>query len=132
MVGFSSWMVAMAALTACGLLGLTVAADAGGGALYVLGLVQAGVSFLLIVRIAGAVPVGEPVGLGWPATRRGNVLAMVLFAVMAMAGAVLAAMTAAYWPGLALAGVFSAGVFRAIGGYFDAPPPAHEPPGNGG
>ncbi|MCB9958156.1 MAG: hypothetical protein H6843_06015 [Rhodospirillaceae bacterium] len=122
----------MAGLTVCGLLGLAVAADAGSGALYVLGLVQAGVSFLLIVRIAGAVPVGEPVGPGWPATRRGNLLAMVLFAALAIAGAVLAALTEAYWPGLALAGVFAAGVFRAIGGYFDAPPSAPVPPESAG
>ena len=132
MVGFSSWMLALAALTASGLLGLTVAADAGGGALYVLGLVQVAASCLLIFRVVGAVPAGEPVGLPWPATRRGNLLAMALFAAMGVAAAFLATWTEAYWPGLALAGVFAAGIFRAIGGYFDAGPQVPAPPGRAG
>ena len=59
--------------------------------------------------------------LPWPVSRVGNAVAMGVFALMALLSVVLAATSEAYWPGLGLTAAFVVGVFRGIGGFFDAP-----------
>ena len=122
MVGFSPWMVALAGLAAAALFGLVVAARADSDVVYVLGLLQCAAACVLVFRLIGRIVDHRAAGYGlpWPATQRGNGLAIIVFAAMAMAGAVLAALTDAYWQGLALAAVSVVAVFRAIGAYFDA------------